>query len=105
MTKRPASSRAAIESPQGVVTQSNRWMYTYAQSAPPTFTADVDGEYALQLQAKLVFEDRVYPDNRSSTSSLSMHAMNDGSESCSAVPLDASAMVLGLVLLALRRRQ
>lgn len=96
VTKRPSASRAAIEAPQGVVTQSNRWLYTYAQSAAPTFTADVDGEYALQLQATLVFADRVYPDNRASTSSLSMHALEGAGASCSSVPLDASALLLGL---------
>ena len=105
VTKRPASSRAAIDSPQGVVTQSNRWMYSYEQGNAPTFTADVNGEYALQLQAKLVFADRVYPENRTSTSSLAMHALNgEGASSCSAVPLDASALLLALAFLASRRR-
>ena len=108
VTQRPQGSRAAIEAPEGVVTQSNRWLYTYAQTTPPTFTADVDGDYALQLQAKLVFADRVYPENRSSTSSLAMHALDGDAASCSAVPLDASGFLLGLGGLALvlsRRRR
>ena len=103
VTKRPSGSRAAIASPQGVVTQSNRWMYTYEKNAAPTFIADVDGEYSLQLQARLVFADRVYPENRTSTSSLSMHAMNGEGASCSSVPVDASMLVFGLLLLARRR--
>ena len=74
----------------------------------PTFTADVDGEYDLQLQAKLVFADRVYPENRDSTSSLKLNASPDGkngAQTCSAIPVDASLAALGLALLALARRR
>lgn len=103
VTARPSGSKAAITSPMGVVTQSNRWMYSYTQGQAPSFTADVDGEYSLQLQAKLVFEDRQYPKNRESTSSLAMHAMGDGA-SCSAAPLSAM-VVLGLALISRRGRK
>ncbi len=100
VSRRPAGSSAAIEHPQGVVTDSRRWMYAYADGRAPTFTADVDGAYALQLQARLVFADRAYPANRDSTSSLAMKAMGrDGATSCSAVPLDATALLAAAALL------
>jgi hypothetical protein len=103
VTQRPAGSKAAIERPQGAVGKSLRWMYEYAPGTAPTFTADVDGAYALQLQAKLVFADRAYPMNREATSSLRMNALGDAS-SCSAVP--ASAWLAGAaVLLLIRRRK
>ena len=70
---------------------------------PPTFTADVDGEYTLQLQAHLAFADRAYPEIRTSVSSLTMKV--DSGSSCSAIPVDGSLAGLGLALLALIRRR
>lgn len=107
---RPSGSSAAINNPEGVVTMSRHWEYAYQDGAVPTFTADVDGEYDIQLQAKLAFQDRAYPDNRESTSSLKLNASPDGlggAKSCSAVPFDASLAALGLGLVALvsRRRR
>jgi hypothetical protein len=102
---RPAGSRAAVLDPTGVVTQSNRWMYSYPAGAAPTFTADVDGEYSLQLQAHLVFADRAYPESRDSVSTLSMHATGARAGSCSAVPMDASLLGAALLGLSLIRRR
>lgn len=102
VTQRPAGSKAAITNPIGAAAQSMRWMYQYAEGQAPTFTADVDGEYALQLQAKLVFADRAYPKNNESTSSLRMNALGDGA-SCNAIPDNAWLAAAGLFLL-LRRR-
>jgi uncharacterized protein (TIGR03382 family) len=107
---RPSGSTAAIRNPEGVVTMSRHWAYAYQDGNVPTFTADVDGEYDIQLQARLAFEDRAYPANRDSTSSLKLNISPDGqggAKSCSAVPVDASLAALGLGLLALvsRRRR
>jgi MYXO-CTERM domain-containing protein len=105
---RPSGSKAAITDPQGVVTMSRHWEYAYQDAHVPSFTADVDGEYDLQLQAKLAFADRAYPDNRDSTSSLKLNASpegKNGAQTCSAIPLDASLAALGLGLLALTRRR
>ena len=105
---RPSGSSAAIGNPEGVVTMSRHWAYAYQDGNVPTFTADVDGEYDIQLQAKLAFEDRAYPENRDSTSSLKLNASPDGqggAKSCSAVPFDASFAALGLGLLALVNRR
>ncbi len=102
---RPSGSRAAIASPVGLVTDSNHWLYR--SSDLPTFTADVDGEYQLQLSANLVFPDRAYPDQARSVSVLSMHALDPQGGGCSATRLDASAWglgLLGLLLLASRKR-
>ncbi|MFZ5446447.1 MAG: cell-cell cohesion MYXO-CTERM protein MtsC [Myxococcota bacterium] len=99
VARRPAGSKAAITSPVGVVTQSNRWMYAYPQGEAPTFTADVDGEYALQLQAHLVFADRAYPAQRDSTSSLQMNALGREGASCAAVPVEGLFALAALTLL------
>ena len=105
---RPSASKAAVVNPVGVVTMSRHWEYAYQDGQVPTFTADVDGEYDIQLQGKLAFADRAYPDNRDSTSSLKLNASPDGkngAQTCSAIPVDASLAALGLGLLALARRR
>ncbi|MFT3712494.1 MAG: thrombospondin type 3 repeat-containing protein [Archangium sp.] len=101
VTQRPAGSKAAIANPMGSVAKSMRWMYEYGEGQTPSFTADVDGEYALQLQAKLVFADRAYPANRESTSSLRMNALGAGA-SCSSSPF---LLVAAGALLLIRRRR
>ncbi|MFO0598531.1 MAG: thrombospondin type 3 repeat-containing protein [Myxococcaceae bacterium] len=104
---RPAGSKSAVVNPEGVVTMSRHWEYAYPDGAVPTFTADVDGEYDIQLQAKLAFADRAYPANRDATSSLKLTASPDGNgaKGCNAMPIDASLAALGLGLLALARRR
>lgn len=106
---RPAGSKAAVVNPEGVVTLSRHWEYAYSDGNVPSFTADVDGQYDIQLQAKLAFADRAYPSNSESTSSLTLNATPDGkggtTQTCSAVPLDASIAALGMGLLALIRRR
>ena len=105
---RPSASKAAVLNPEGVVTMSRHWEYAYQDGAVPSFTADVDGEYDIQLQARLAFADRAYPENRESTSSLKLNASPDGKNgamACSSIPMDASLAALGLGLLALARRR
>lgn len=107
---RPAGSKAAVENPQGVVTMSRHWEYAYVEGEAPTFTADVDGEYAVQLQAKLAFADRAYPDKLEAVpSSLKLNITPDGkvgtAQNCSAIPLDASLAAMGLALLTWSRRR
>ena len=105
---RPPASKAAVSNPEGVVTMSRHWEYAYQDGNVPSFTADVDGTYDIQLQAKLAFADRAYPENRDSTSSLKLNASPDsknGAQTCSAIPMDASLAALGLGLLALARRR
>lgn len=103
--QRPEGSRAAISNPKGAVTMSRHWEYAYVDGHVPTFTADVDGEYVLQLQGELAFADRVYPQIREATSSLKLQVGSPVASACSAVPVMSSAMVLGVALLGLLRRR
>ncbi|MBE2253119.1 MAG: thrombospondin type 3 repeat-containing protein [Myxococcus sp.] len=110
VVRRPSGSTAAIDNPVGAVTMSNHFQYAYVDSSVPSFTSDVDGEYDLQLQAKLAFPDRAYPEKKDSVSSLKLSATPDGGSSqkpgsCSAVPFDASIAGLALVALALLGRR
>ncbi len=107
---RPPGSKAAIENPTGSVTLSRNYAYAYTDGNVPTFTSDVDGDFDIQLQARLAFKDRAYPDLQDSLSSLKMTATPDGgapgkAATCSAVPFDASIAGLGLAMLAVLRRR
>ncbi len=105
---RPSGSTAVVQNPQGAVTLSRHWEYAYVDGNVPTFTADKDGDYDIQLQAKLAFADRMYPgeENRSSITSLKL-AVADSPSSCAALPGPAGGVALGSVLLSmlLRRRR
>ena len=105
---RPTGSKAAIENPTGNVTLSRHWQYAYKDGSVPSFTADVDGEYSLQLQATLPIADRAYPDQRTSVSALKMTATPDGksgTQACSVTPMDAGLAAMGLAMLGLLRRR
>ncbi len=103
---RPGGSSATVVNPQGTVSLSRHWEYAYPDGRVPSFTADVSGEYEIQLQAELVIADRAYPDQRTSTSSLALNAGGkQGGMACSAVPFDGSLAMLSLGLLGLLRRR
>ncbi len=108
ISNRPSGSTAAIENPKGAVTLSRHWEYAYTDGHTPTFTADVDGEYKVQVQGTLAFPDRAYPEATTSTSELKMTATPDsknGAKSCSALGFDAPLIGLGLSVLGLLRRR
>ncbi|MDY7226534.1 cell-cell cohesion MYXO-CTERM protein MtsC [Hyalangium rubrum] len=104
--ERPSGSRAVVENPTGAVTLSRHWEYAYVDNSVPTFTADKDGVYDIQLQAKLAFADRAYPEQRESVSSLKLQ-VGSNSSSCAALPGPAGGVALGAALLSvlLRRRR
>jgi uncharacterized protein (TIGR03382 family) len=104
---RPSGSKAVVENPIGAVTYSRHWQYDFIDGTQPSFTADKDGEYDIQLQARLAFADRAYPDQRQSTSSLKLNVGNGNPSSCAALPGPVGGMALGAALLSLllRRRR
>lgn len=104
---RPSGSKAVVENPKGAVTNSRHWEYAYVDGSVPTFTADADGDYDIQVQAKLAFSDRAYPDQRESVSSLKLAVGNGNASSCAALPGPVGGMALGAALLSLllRRRR
>jgi hypothetical protein len=106
VTVRPQGSSAAIVNPKGSVSTSRHYQYAYVDGSVPSFTADVDGDYVLQLSANLVFPDRAYPGSSQSTSDLSLRAEPAaGGMKCSVGGAEASLMGLALAGLALIRRR
>ncbi len=107
VTKSPAGSKAGVENPKGAVTFSRRWEYAYPDGQVPAFTADVDGEYELQLSGQLAFPDRAYPEVSKSISALKVVAGEGeaAAAGCSAFPMAGSALSFGLLGLLLRNRK
>lgn len=109
VTKRPEGSEAVVTNPQGAVTLSRDWQYTYVDGSVPGFVPDKEGEYELQVTARLAFADRVFPDARESTSILKVRVgAPGGGNGCSSLPAGFSATALGAAVLGLllrRRRQ
>lgn len=104
VTQRPGGSSAPVVNPVGAVTSSNHWQYAYTEGKAPSFTADVDGVYTLQLRGTLMAPDRAYPDHTVSTAQLKLSANpgTNGARGCSSVSGGAMALI---AVLALARRK
>jgi len=100
VAKRPAGSREAIAHPVGTATALVRWQYA-ARGPAPTFTADVDGEYRLQLQATLTSPERAYPDALTSVSELAMTATPEGAPGAMGCSVSSGVGLLWAAALAL----
>jgi hypothetical protein len=107
----PGGSSAVVKNPKGAVTVSYLWQYQYVQGQEPQFVPDVNGTYILQLDASLVYPDRV--DAQVSTSSAQLTLTVGGtstsapsSSGCSTgvglAPMLGLALGLGLLI---RRRR
>src|SRR5215470_6931931 len=100
VTKRPAGSTVTVKNPIGVVSASRHWLYAYSDnSGKPIFEPDVDGEYELQLVAKMVTPDARYPGVQQSQAALTVSVQPGASVSssgCTALPLGAPAAGLAL---------
>jgi hypothetical protein len=110
VSSRPAGSGAAVQNGSGVASVSRHWQYAYANGSVPTFVPDADGTYVLQLQATLVYQDRLYPATSAANSSLTLTVgpKSGAASGCTALPFGAPAAGLALValgMLARRRRK
>jgi hypothetical protein len=102
VTARPDGSEQPIEHPRGLAQPGTRYEYTYAAGQHPVFMPDVDGDYTLQVSAKLMSPDRLYPQQTDSTSSLALSVDGGQTAGCTAAP--AGLMVWAALLLLRRRR-
>ncbi|MBZ4400251.1 thrombospondin type 3 repeat-containing protein [Myxococcus sp. MISCRS1] len=107
VTKRPSGSNAVVENPQGAVTLSRNWQYSYVDGSVPNFVPDTEGTYELTVEARLAFADRVFPEQRVSTSTLVLTVGEGDGEggNCSSVPAGFSATALGAALLRMLMRR
>jgi hypothetical protein len=106
VVRRPRGSGAVVDNPRGAVSMSRHWEYAYEEGNVPSFTADADGDYELQLQARLALPDRAYPEHATSTSSLTLAVAPAGGMSCASVPAaSGGALGVGLLWMLARRRR
>ena len=110
----PAGSSAVVSNPKGAVTVSYLWQYQYVQGQEPQFTPDMNGTYVLQLDAALVYPDRVDKTVNTSSAQLTLTVGQGtttkpaGSSGCSSgagadlAPMFGLALGLGLLI---RRRR
>ena len=104
--ERPEGSTAAISQPTGSVTLSRHWQYAYADGLAPSFTPDRDGAYTLQLTAREMITDRVWPTQpTTSVAGLGVNAQPGGLFACGVVPAGPAALGLAAALIALARRR
>jgi hypothetical protein len=99
-----------VQNPIGVASVSRHWSYAYADNVgKPIFTPDAEGEYTIQLAAKMVTPDPRYPGVGTSTAALTVKVQPAASSGggCTALPLGAPAAGLALAALGLlvRRRR
>ena len=72
MVTAPAGSTAVVKNPKGAVTVSYLWKYEYVAGQEPEFTPDVNGTYILQVDAALVYPDRVDKTVNTSSAQLTL---------------------------------
>lgn len=105
VTKTPAGASFEVSNPTGMVRQSTPWEFHYDADRAATFTAHSPGEYEVELQSNLVFDDVAYPGL--TTDKQIMKIKVDGVAGCNSFGNATSfAWVLlgGLALLGWRRR-
>jgi hypothetical protein len=102
VVRRPAGSTAAVDSPQGTVGDSVNFTYKYS-GTPPTFKADVDGDYDLQVDATERLPDRLTATVASSSAGFRVSTL--AGAGCTALPISAPAAGLALLAAALLRRR
>ncbi len=110
ITSRPGGSSAGVNEPTGVASVSRHWQYAYQNGSIPTFVPDKEGTYTVQVDATLVFPDRLYPNSNKASSTLTLNVGQGTSAAtgCTALPFGAPVAGMALValgLLARRRRK
>jgi len=96
--KRPASSSATVQNPEGTVRTSSPYEYHYLKGNVATFVADQPGEYQVKLVGKLVFPDTVNSNwNREDAYVMTITAEGDSTGGCSVGGTGAN-LTMGLVL-------
>jgi len=104
VVKSPAGADVSIEHPSGMVRQSTPWEFHYDTDRAATFVARTPGEYEVELQSQLVFDDANYPGLN--TDKQIMKVKVEGVAGCSSMAGGASwlAMLALAGMIIVRRR-
>lgn len=103
----PSGADYEVKYPTGTVTTSTPWEFHYQRERAASFVANTPGEYTVELQTGLVFEDTMFPGLK--TDSQTMKVVVEGTaRGCSATGTSSTSLlglVLGLAMLVIRRRR
>jgi len=104
--EQPKDGDVTITNPKGAVSFSNSVQYVYENDRAAKFTARAPGEYTVELQAELAFEDDEGYEIRAAKSQMKILVGGETLGGCAAVPASTPALfaLVGLALLRRRRR-
>ena len=103
----PSDGDAVIVNPKGAVSFSNAIQYVYEADRAAKFTANVPGEYTVELQAELAFDDEEGYSIRAAKSQMKISVGGEAKGGCAAMPTSTPALMslIGLGLFLRRRRR
>jgi uncharacterized protein (TIGR03382 family) len=103
----PAGADFEVNNPAGTVNYSTPWEFHYQKDRGALFVAKVPGEYEVELQSALVFDDDLYPGLTSDKQKMKI-TVEGAALGCASIGAGSSASLLvlaGLALLGWRRRR
>jgi len=105
VTKSPDGAAYEVANPVGTVRQSTPWEFHYDMNRVASFVARTPGEYEIELQSALIFEDTSYPGLTSDKQI--MKVLVEGGGGCSAINNKniSSLLVLAGLFFVLRRQR
>jgi len=107
VTSAPAGADVQVDHPTGTVNYSTPWEFHYQKDRVAVFSAKTPGEYEVEMQSSLVFDDDLYPGLTSDKQKMKI-TVEGADLGCSAAAGSSSASLLvlaGLAMLAWRRRK
>ncbi len=107
ITDQPSDGDATISNPKGAVSFSNSIQYIYEADRAAKFNANIPGEYTVELQAELAFEDDEGYSVKAAKSQMKIKVGGEAKGGCAAVPASTPALtaLVGMVLFLRRRRR
>jgi uncharacterized protein (TIGR03382 family) len=104
--EQPKDGDVTITNPKGAVSFSNSVQYVYENDRAAKFIPRAPGEYTVELQAELAFEDDGGYEIRAAKSQMKILVGGETLGGCAAVPASTPALfaLVGLALLRRRRR-
>ncbi|MFH1807468.1 MAG: thrombospondin type 3 repeat-containing protein [Pseudomonadota bacterium] len=106
VVRSPEGAGVDLNNPVGTVNTSSPWEFHYQRDRDAVFSARTPGEYEVELQTNLVFEDEMYPGLGSDKQTMRI-VVEGAALGCSSMASSSASLLLlaGLSLLGIRRRR
>lgn len=93
----PDGADFEIDHPTGTVSQSTAWEFQYEEDRTAAFEASSPGEYEVELQTTLVFDDDLFPGLSIDTQRMTLSVENDAT-GCSSMATSSASLALLLLV-------